>query len=253
MIHYKIFGEGSSILIIHGLFGSLDNWKSFSKQLSTSYQVIVVDLRNHGRSFWSDDFSYELMTNDIMELMNTLNIDSCHILGHSMGGKLGLSIANQHPEQVKSLIVVDIGFKKYKPGHEEIFQAVFNFDLERVRSRTEAEVMLQGDIPSIEIRQFILKSLSRTVEGNYRWRTNFRVLYEKYDEILDEVKVDRIICPILFIRGTQSNYIKTSDIELLERINRLSNVISLNAGHWIHVEKPKELLYEVELLLSSHV
>ena len=253
MIHYKIFGSGDPVVILHGLFGMLDNWKSFATRLSKTHQVITVDLRNHGRSFWSDEFNYRVMVDDIIELMDFLDIDRSVILGHSMGGKVALQLANTHAEKINQLIVVDIGYRAYKPSHERIFQTVLDVDATQISSRNEANEILKPGIPQEAVRQFLLKSLARNKEGGYEWRVNFPVLWKSYPQILGAVDVEHIICPSLFIRGSRSDYIQESEIQDLESVHARSNVVTVDAGHWIHAESPVELLNIVLSFLNEKV
>lgn len=250
MIHYKIYGDGRPVLIIHGLFGTLDNWKSFSNLMTESYQVIAVDLRNHGRSFWSDDFNYELLANDISELLEHLNIDKIDILGHSMGGKVAMQFANQFPESVSKLVIVDIGYKEYVPSHLEIFDAVLNMRPDQINSRKEADDILRESIPNNSIRMFLLKSLSRNSEGGYKWKTNFRALYNHYPDVLISIDISQIERPILFIKGQHSNYITQEDIQTFESLNENFEIVTLPCGHWVHAELPKELFHQIDTFLT---
>ena len=249
-INYKIIGEGEPLIILHGLFGSLDNWKTFSRQLMKDFQVILVDQRNHGRSFWDDDFDYPILSNDLGDLMDHLNISEAHLLGHSMGGKVVQQFANDFQSRVKSAISVDIGYKKYAPSHNYIFNQILKMDVTSISSRQEADDYLMGTIPELSVRQFLLKSLTRNSEGGFRWKTNFAALHNNYDNILSQVEISMIEVPILFIRGTISPYISEKDkSEIIEDIPG-AQISEISAGHWIHAEKPKELYDVVKGFLS---
>ena len=128
-LSYKELGIGSPLLILHGLFGFSDNWQSQAKKLSNYYRVFLIDLRNHGRSPWSDDFSYTIMANDIFELCEDLNLNEIILLGHSMGGKVAMNFAQNYSELIKKLIIVDIGIKKYNMRHSHILSAINSIDL----------------------------------------------------------------------------------------------------------------------------
>ncbi len=241
MIYHKSVGKGDPIIILHGLFGTGDNWRTFAGLLKDSYRVILVDLRNHGRSFWSDEFSYELAAQDVIELLDDLDISKAHVLGHSMGGKVAMTLAKAYPERVDKLMIVDIADKKYARGHDAIFDAIFSIDVSKLENRKEAEEKLALKIVDLGVRQFLLKSLARDKDQGFRWKTNFRVLHSSYEAILDEVDVQGISHQALFIRGSESPYISEKDIIQLKANVAHSEFETIKAGHWIHAEKPKEL------------
>ncbi len=252
MIFYKKVGQGKPIIILHGLFGTGDNWRTFAGMLKEDYEVILVDLRNHGRSFWSDDFNYDIVAKDVIELMDNLDISSAYVLGHSMGGKVAMTMAHQYPDRVDKLVVVDIGHKKYSRGHDLIFEAIFSVDPPNLNNRKEAEDKLAEKIKDIGVRQFLLKSLARDKEKGFRWKTNFKILYDRYEDILSSVEVSEIRANALFVRGLKSNYIKDGDISMLKANMPKTDVSisAIEAGHWVHAERPKELFKEVTSFLS---
>lgn len=253
MLYYKSIGEGKPLVILHGLFGMSDNWRTFSGLLKQQYNVILVDLRNHGRSFWSDDFNYDLLSNDVIELIDSLGFDKVSVLGHSMGGKVAINMARHYPERVDHLMVIDIGFKKYAPGHTTIFNAILSIDPAQVNSRNEAEELLSKYISEMAIRQFLMKSLARSKDANekFRWKTNFQSLYENYSNILTEINIDNIETKSLFVRGTKSHYILEEDYESLN--NRFSNltISEIESGHWVHAERPQELFTIITSFLNG--
>ena len=242
MLHYKIYGSGAPVVILHGLFGTLDNWRTFAKLLEADYQVVAVDLRNHGKSFWSEDISYDLMAADVAQLLESLDINKAHFVGHSMGGKVVMTLAQQHPPLFKKGVIVDIANKTYEAGHLEIFEAIFALDLDALEGRKEADEALALRIPSFAVRQFILKSLARKPEGGYRWKTNFEALYAHYQHILSEVPLEKgLSIPMLFVKGSKSGYIGPAEEALIEDTFTEVSIKTLNTGHWIHAEQPKEL------------
>jgi len=255
VLYYKSIGEGKPLVILHGLFGMSDNWRTFSGLLKDQYNVILVDLRNHGRSFWSDDFNYDLLSNDIIELIDFLELQKVSILGHSMGGKVAINMARHYPERVDNLMVIDIGFKKYPPGHTTIFDAVLSIDPAQVNSRNEADEQLAKYISEMAIRQFLMKSLTRSKGGDpnekFRWKTNFPSLLENYSNILTDIKIDKIETRSLFVRGTKSHYIREEDYESLN--NRFDNlsIAEIESGHWVHAERPKELFTIITSFLNG--
>lgn len=251
MLYYKIIGEGNPVVILHGLFGTSDNWRTFAGMLKNHFQVILIDQRNHGRSFWSDEFNYDVLSEDVIEVLDSLEIRQAHILGHSMGGKTALTLAKLFPERIASLMVIDIGVKQYAPGHNQIFDAILNMNPDDLSSRSEADEMLSKTIKDKSVRQFLLKSLGRTPEGGFKWKTNFQALYLQYEHILAALSVDNISVPSLFVRGIKSHYISNEDIEKLEKMFSSVRFVNINAGHWVHAERPKELFEAISSFLND--
>ncbi len=241
-LNYKTFGEGAPLIILHGLFGSLDNWVSLAKKFATRYQVFIIDQRNHGRSPHADDISYPIMAEDLFDFMNDHYIPQSHILGHSMGGKTAMQFAFDFPEKIKKLIVVDIAPKAYTPSHEFIFTALRALDLKQLQSRNQADEFLQEDIKDFAIRQFLLKNLTRSGDGKFVWKINLEALYEHYAEILAATTSPLPFeGPTLFIKGGQSNYIQNGDLDKVGMYFTKAKIANIeSAGHWLHSETPEE-------------
>lgn len=252
MIFHKRVGEGRPVIILHGLFGTGDNWRTFAGLLKHQYEVILVDLRNHGRSFWSNDFDYDIASQDVVDLMDELKFLQADIIGHSMGGKVAMTLAQNYPDRVGHLVVVDIAHKKYPRGHDLIFDAIFSIEPTQLNDRKEAEDKLSLKIKEQSIRQFLLKSLARDKEGGFRWKTNFKALFKSYEEILSEVEVAEIKAKTLFIRGARSSYIREEEVSRLkDHMPKAEvSVISIDAGHWVHAERPQELFGHVSSFLE---
>lgn len=250
-LNYKQFGQGEPIIILHGLFGTLDNWQTIAKQLSENYMVFIVDQRNHGKSPHSDEFSYKIMAEDLKEFMFQHHIYEATIIGHSMGGKVAMRFALDYPDMVTKLIVVDIAPKKYKGGHETIFEAMFELDLDNLKDRKSIDEALKVKIPEDGVRLFLMKNLARQKEGGYRWKMNLPVLYENYQEILSTLEAEEVYDEsVLFIRGENSNYIKDDDILDIQELFPLMQLETVsNAGHWVHAENPKVFLEKVHIFL----
>ena len=245
-LHYREIGEGQPMVILHGLFGSSDNWQTHAKKLAEYYRVILVDQRNHGHSDWSDEFSYDLMSVDLFELFQELNLKKTILIGHSMGGKTVIRFAQNHPELIEKMIVVDIGVKGYPMHHAEILKGLHAIDLSIVHSRGEAENILTNYIESNGVRQFLLKNLYWKEKGILAWRMNIPVLEEKMSNILATLPEDEILLPTLFIRGELSNYILDEDLENLEnQFPDMTFITINNAGHWVHAEAPIEFIEKI--------
>ncbi|MBC9811322.1 alpha/beta fold hydrolase [Crocinitomicaceae bacterium CZZ-1] len=238
-LHYRETGEGKPFVILHGLFGNSDNWQTHGKRLSEYYRVIMVDLRNHGHSGWSDEFSYELMAGDLKELFDDLKLEEVILLGHSMGGKAAMLFAQKYPELLEKLIVVDMGIKSYPPHHQHILEALNTLDLSTIDNRSQAEQHLSKYIDSDGVKQFLLKNIYWIEKGKMAWRMNTPVLEREMENILSALEPKECFVQTLFIRGGLSNYILDEDIPGLEDAFPDSEFITIpDAGHWVHAEQP---------------
>ena len=243
-LNHKKYGEaGGHLVILHGLFGMLDNWHTLATQLGAQYQVWLVDQRNHGKSPHADDFNYHILSQDLAEFFAQHGIEKAHIIGHSMGGKTAMQFAFDYPEKVGKLIVVDIAPRAYGAHHNEIIEALQELDLKNLTKRSEVEEKLAERIPEEDTRLFLLKNLMRETEG-FRWKMNLASLAKNYPLINGPVDQDKIFeGPALFMRGGRSNYITVEDEkEILWQFPKAEFVTVPNIGHWIHAEAPQAFL-----------
>lgn len=242
-LHFRELGEGQPMVILHGLFGFSDNWQTHAKKLAEFYRVILVDLRNHGHSEWSNDFSYDLMAEDIKELFDDLGLRKVILIGHSMGGKVAMLFAQKYDEYLEKLVVVDIGVKAYPMHHQHILAGMHAIDLEKIKVRSEAEAILKEHIDSDGVRQFLLKNLYWKEKGQLAWRMNLSVLEREMENILSALPEKEVMLPTLFIRGELSNYILDEDFYQIEEMFPDSDIQTINgAGHWVHAEAPDEFM-----------
>ncbi len=243
-LHYKHFGEGEPLLVLHGLFGSLDNWQTLGKQLAENHKVYLVDLRNHGKSPHSDSFSYTEMAADVAELIQDQGLGKVTIIGHSMGGKTAMTFAVEYPHLLHKLIVVDIAPKKYAPHHDQIIDALYSLDLSSIFSRREADEVMKQSIENDGTRLFLLKNLNREKEGGYSWKMNLDMLSREIETVIDTTEIPfPIATETLFVRGGESGYILDSDFDTIGQLFPNSEIETVeDAGHWVHAEKPAELL-----------
>ncbi|NRA13134.1 MAG: alpha/beta fold hydrolase, partial [Crocinitomicaceae bacterium] len=186
-LHYREMGSGRPLMVLHGLFGFSDNWQTHAKKLSEYYRVILVDLRNHGHSDWSDEFSYEIMTDDVKELYDDLKLSELILVGHSMGGKVAINFAQKNQDVLEKLVVVDMGTKGYAMHHDHILKGIHSVTLEGVSSRREAAVQMSSFIESNGIKQFLLKNLYWKEKGQLAWRMNIDVLEREMPNILGQM------------------------------------------------------------------
>ena len=236
-LNYREFGEGKPLIVLHGLFGFSDNWLTHAKRFADYFRVIIVDLRNHGKSPWSDEVSYETMAEDVYELCEDLGISEMYLLGHSMGGKVAMHFVQNHEEMLEKLIIVDIGVKEYPMHHQHILAGIHNVTLENVGTRKQAEEELKVHIESPGVIQFLLKNLQWEDKGQLSWKMNVNALEANMDRILSKVPFYESFVPTLFIRGEMSNYILDEDVNELENYFPDSELVTINhAGHWVHAE-----------------
>ncbi len=248
-LNIKIQGNGPPILILHGLFGSLDNWQTIANALSNEFTIYLIDLRNHGKSPHTEAFSYTLMANDIMYMIQKYQLVKPFMIGHSMGGKVVLELINLYPNDIGKSIIIDIATKLYPRGHDEIFKSMLGLDIKKINKRSEAEFELSKTILDQTVRQFILKNLDRDQNQQFVWKLNLKSLFENYNEITQEIKPSKpIINKILFIRGDRSNYILDKDqLDIKKYYPNSSFVTIADAGHWVHADQPIRL---VEIIKS---
>jgi len=247
LLHSTIQGKGLPLLILHGYFGMGDNWKSQANKLASHYQVHLIDQRNHGRSFHTDDFDYELMAEDLLNYMDFYQIDTAYVLGHSMGGKTAMYFAVSYPDRVKKLIVADIAPKNYPPHHHDILTALNQVDFSKITLRSEVDNILKVSIPEEGVRQFLLKNVYRKTKDSLAFRFNLESLTKNNDEIgVPLTSFSEYHGPVLFLKGENSGYISQDDVSLIKAHFSSSKIVSIkNAGHWLHAENPRDFLKEV--------
>jgi pimeloyl-ACP methyl ester carboxylesterase len=240
-LHYKHLNgpEKTPLLIVHGLFGNLDNWLTLGKKFSEHTNVYLIDQRNHGHSPHSDAFNYDIMANDLYELILGLTLSKVDIIGHSMGGKAAMRLAQLHPEVIHKLVVVDIGPKGYPMHHDVILEGLNALDFDFIKTRGEADAALSHYIPDDGVRQFLLKNLFWKEKGILAWRMNLPVLTATISDIIGALPADKVSIETLFIRGEKSNYILESDYSAIYEQFPHSDIETVyNAGHWVHAENP---------------
>jgi pimeloyl-ACP methyl ester carboxylesterase len=240
-LFYRHSGHGQPLIILHGLFGSSDNWFSLAKVFAGQFSVYLIDQRNHGQSPQSDAFNYQLLAEDLHSFVQEHRLDKPHIIGHSMGGKTAMNFAVKYPERLGKLIVVDIVPKSYPVHHDHILDGLHAIDVNTLTSRNEADQILSEQVPEPDVRQFLLKNLYRTTEGKFQWRVNLHAIDNHIEEIGAGMQYTGTFGgPVLFINGARSNYFKAGDEDLIQSIFPSAQIITLETGHWVQAEKPKE-------------
>lgn len=252
-LYFREFGAGEPVIILHGLFGFSDNWQTIAKSLASQYLVITPDLRNHGRSPHLPSHTYEEMAEDLRLFMENHWMHSAVLIGHSMGGKVAMQMALNHPDMVEKLIVVDIAPGKAADNHSGIFEALLGIDLSVMQARADIESYLVSRIPDMGTRQFLLKNITRNDDGKFAWKMNLPVLWRHFPDILDAVTGEPFDKPALFVRGDRSDYIKDADTALIMTLFPQAEITTIpNAGHWVHADKPNELITVISEFLDRN-
>jgi pimeloyl-ACP methyl ester carboxylesterase len=243
-LFHRRSGAGQPIVILHGLFGSSDNWGSIARELQEAYDVLLVDQRDHGRSPHTDRVTYPLMAEDVHALVTGLSLRDIVLVGHSMGAKTAMYFAHQWPELVKHLVSVDMGPREYPLSNQApIIEALITSDLPNKTTRKEVEEHLAQYVPEPGVRQFLLKSLYWETPEQLAWRFNVPVLARDINDILAAAPPDRINVPTLFVRGGQSNYITREDVPAIKEQFPRSRIETVDyAGHWVHAQAPNEVM-----------
>lgn len=243
ILYSNVFGEGRPFVILHGFLGMGDNWKTLSKEFSESnFEMHLVDQRNHGRSFHSDDFDYELMAEDLKQYCDVNNLRDIILLGHSMGGKTAMLFATKYPELVDKLIVADISPRYYPVHHDTILEGLCSLDFSEIKSRSKADKALSKYIKDAGIRMFLLKNLYWVEKGKLGLRLNLDVLKENVSEVGEALPFHASFeKDTLFLRGDRSEYIGNADEAIIHRHFPNAKIITIkNAGHWLHAENPED-------------
>jgi esterase len=250
-LYFKEFRPKSPVVILHGLFGFSDNWQTIAKSLSDEFTVLTPDLRNHGRSPHVNTHSYPEMADDLKAFLEQRKLTQAIVVGHSMGGKAAMQLAMNYPDLVEKLVVIDMEPGQAADNHREIFKALFDLDFSIIKTRQEANDFLSSRIEEEGTRQFLLKNITREANGEFGWKMNLPVLWKDYHNILAPVVGTPYEKPALFIRGGKSNYIKDEEITLIQEYFPKAAVVTIEgAGHWVHADKPAELLAVIKGFLG---
>lgn len=233
-----------TLVILHGLFGSSDNWLTQARFLSNNnYKVYTVDQANHGQSYHSASFDYATMVSDLKEFIDDQKLGQPVILGHSMGGKTAMNFALAHPDSLSKLIVVDIAPRYYDLEHYTILKGLNAIAIDTITSRNEADETLAAYVPESDVRQFLLKNLQRKAEGGFSWKINLPLITEQLANIgVDLQYPGKFDKPTLFIRGRRSSYVRDTDLDRIKEVFPQASLETMETGHWVQAEKPQEFV-----------
>jgi pimeloyl-ACP methyl ester carboxylesterase len=253
--HVLETGNGPDLVILHGVFGSGDNWLTIARRLEHRYRVFLPDQRNHGKSFHSEEFGYDLLAEDLRKWMDQRGLDKIHLVGHSMGGKAAMRFAAFYPSRLHTLTVVDIAPKAYRLDHHaQMLAAMQAMNLEACRSRGDLDAALYDDIPQLSIRMFILKNIERDNQGLFRWRIALDPLSRSLASIGTALPSHPALgIPAMLIRGQDSNYVTQEDRGVFrERFPHSEFHTVPGAGHWVHADAPDLFLQVLTQFLERH-
>ena len=243
-LYFKETGQGRAVVLLHGLFGSSDNWHFIAQRLAANFNVFALDHRNHGLSPHSAEMNYPLMAADVEKFFVTRGLASASVVGHSMGGKTAMQFALQFPHRVEKLVVADMAPREYAPAHDKIFAALLALDLPRFQTRPQIEDALAPEIPSLVLRRFLLKNLGRNPAGDFFWKIALRDIAASYPQLrLPVSHPEPFAKPALFIRGGKSNYIQPADDAGIRELFPQAQIRTIaDASHWVHADEPEEFL-----------
>lgn len=250
---YREFGAGKPLIILHGLFGQSDNWNTLAKNFAEKgFHVFTLDQRNHGLSPHSELWNYEVMADDVFEFIQDHNLKEPVLLGHSMGAKTVLFFENKYPRIASKLIIADMAARAYPAHHQTVLAALHAVNFDEVKTRKEAEAVMNTHLDDFGTKQFLLKNIYWKENERMDWRFNLEVISRLYDEIRVAAPMFKSAVKTLIITGANSNYVTEEDQKDFQ--NRFTNIEMISiagAGHWVHAEKPKEFFEAVLNFLSN--
>jgi esterase len=266
-LYFRKSGSGIPLIILHGLYGSSDNWYIIGRELAIGNEVFMIDQRNHGRSPHHPVHNYSVMSDDLHEFMLQHHLTSVSIIGHSMGGKTALTFGLRFPKMIRKMVVVDISPLGYNIAedsrevltHKRIITGLQSINPAALKSREEADQSLRHLISPLSIRQFLLKNLKRSDDGGFYWSLNINTLAESLHDIFSGIIHENIPdpkhilqFPLLFIKGEYSGYIRNKDEEAIRRYFPCAEIVTIpGAGHWVHVEQPAVFLKTIKDFLNK--
>ena len=251
-LHYKSYGSGQPLIILHGLLGSLENWRSACLELARDFRIIAPDQRNHGHSPHSEEMNYPSMAEDVSELLDRENLPSAPVLGHSMGGKTAMQLALSHPHRVTKLIVADMAPRAYSPRHAKILSAMLALDLSSFQTRRHVQEALAPAIPDLAVRQFLLKNLEFDSSGQLRWRIGLAQIFRNYDALRQPLQSESPFKrPTLFLRGEHSDFLTEDDFPSIQKLFPEARLQTIpQASHWVHADNLPVFIQKVREFLQ---
>lgn len=252
MLHFKVAGEGEPLVLLHGLFGSLENLGAIARLLSAQFKVYSVDLPNHGRSAHRSGVGLVQMAHAVWQWMEDIGLANSAVVGHSLGGKVAMEISLAHPSQVSGLVVIDIAPVAYPPRHQDVFAGLNAIEPTQLSSRADAETLMSAHVEDGAVRSFLLKNLVKGDTG-FSWRMNLADIQREYPHLIDENRPDAAFrAPVLFLKGGESDYIRPDHHQaIVRRFPAAQFKVVAGTGHWLHAEKPELTATLIRKFLSE--
>ena len=246
-LHFRKYGQGPPLIILHGLFGSSDNWHTLARRWGVSFTVYALDQRNHGSSPHESTMNYDEMVQDLIQFIKQEKLETVNIIGHSMGGKVAMQFASQYGDVVNNLVVLDIGVGQMGGKHAPILKALETLNLDEYDSRDAVQKALEEFVESESIRQFLQKNVMRRVDGSYSWKFNRAALLDNYEGLIAGLDLDQpFLGPVLFLRGEYSDYLEPElSTELLQPFPLAQMLTIAGGGHWLHAEQPDAVFQQI--------
>ena len=254
-LFFRHMGQGNPVVILHGLLGLSDNWVTFGRQMALDFEVFIPDLRNHGQSPHDPVFNFQVLVEDLHELIADRGLKKVNLIGHSLGGKTAMLFALRYPDLLDKLVIVDIALRKYSTDleHQMLIDAMLKVDFSSAHSRSDVDRQLEKNVHSLKLRQFLLKNIYWKDKETLGWRVNLPVLKETLPLVLEGIPRDKIFLnPVLLVRGGLSDYVTDADLpEMVKQFPRTSVKTLANASHWVHADAPGEFYSLVHAFLLA--
>jgi esterase len=252
-LHHTSLGSGAPLIVLHGLLGSHQNLLPACRKFAEHFHIFALDQRNHGHSPHDDVMNYHVMAQDVIDFMDAHQLESAHVLGHSMGGKTAMQLALNHPARVHKLVVVDMAPRAYAPRFDKLLQTLGDLHPERFKTRQDADDALAPDVPGKSLRQFLLKNLMPNELGGYRWRNNLAGITQNYVHLREAIHGETPFRgEACFVLGGHSDNVEDADrINILQLFPSARFITIAGAGHWVHADKPVEFADEVMKFLKD--
>ncbi len=251
-LYSRVRGDGPWLVMLHGLFGSGDNLGGIARILESDFRILLVDLRNHGRSPHAPTMTYAEMAEDVFAAMDKENIAEAFVFGHSMGGKTAMTMALSNPNRVSKLVVGDIAPVPYGGHHDRVIEGLHAVAKVGPQSRAEAEAILCSYVEEEGVLGFLMTNWRRQSDGRWGWRINLDVISGQYSDIAAGMDSAVYRRPVLFLRGANSDYIQAQHRErILELFPEATVKTIAGTGHWLHAEKPELVARNVKRFLEQ--
>ncbi|WP_185860718.1 alpha/beta fold hydrolase [Blattabacterium cuenoti] len=254
ILNSKIYGSGPPILVFHGLFGNGKNWISFAKKFEKTYQVHLLDIRNHGNSFISDKMNYDIISTDILKYICFYELNHPILLGHSMGGRAVMKFSIKYPIIPQKVIIVDISPKAYIDiNQKKLIYILKKVDFNIIKSRKDLDFFLKIWIDDMKVRSFFSKCTKRQKNGKLCFSFSLLNIEKNYDSLIHkEIKNGLYHGPTLFLRGEYSNYLLHKDHYSIRKLFPKYRICTIKkSNHWIHIDNPTDFYKEVSVFLNE--